>query len=469
MTMNVHQRIAPYFLLTAIACGPKQMVNKGDVHLADNRPDAAAQYYQRALDKDPSHIAALRGLAASHLAKEQPIRAIIPAQRAVKAGDRAAVRLLSRALLTTGRAEEALKTVQKGLDERPDNPAYRRLKVEALIAIGEYDDAADTADETLLDISDIKARTLHTWALSRAGRIDSANAMAAETAAMAADNASAQALCAYVFWLAGRQADFDRAHKLARALLPASPAEAIRYAKWLAEEGNKEGAIRSLSGTRAAYPTSGKVAFQIGILYADRRAWGDAIRELSAALKLAPYADESTISGVQRMKTGDSLVESQRRLETELIAQRLGDSYSALGQHGNAAQAWTVAASSTTKPTAAAFLTVARAWKKAGNIDAMGRAAQQATGVDSSNPEAHHILAQAFDGAGNIEWAIRHARKSWELNPEQADVVIFLGGLYENRGEKRIARELYRDALRRHPSDARIYAAFERVGGTRRR
>jgi Tfp pilus assembly protein PilF len=85
------------------------------------------------------------------------------------------------------------------------------------------------------------------------------------------------------------------------------------------------------------------------------------------------------------------------------------------------------------------------------------------------NPEAHLLLARAYDGANNLEWSIRHAQKSWELDPSQAMVVIFLGELYERRGEKRMARELYRDALRRHPSDARIYAAFERVGGSRRR
>ena len=467
--MHIHQRIAPLFFLAATACGPKQMVKKGDGHLAEQRPDAAAQFYQRALDKDPTHVDALRGLAAAHLSRKQPVRAVIPAQRAVKAGDRESVRLLGRALLATGRAEEALKAVDKGLEKLPDNPAYRRLKVEALIANGQYADAADTADESLLDNSEIKARTLHTWALSRAGRIDSANAMAAETAAMATDSGNAQALCAYVFWLANRQADFDRAHKLARALLPATPSEAIRAASWMAEEGNVEGAIRSLAGTRAAYPTSGKVAAELGILYAERKSWGDAIRELNAALKLPPYASASTVSGVQRMKTGDALVESQRRIEAEKIANRLGDAFAALGQHGNAAQAWQVAVSNSTKPTAKAYLTVARAWERAGNVDAMGLAAQSASDLDPANPVAHHFLARAFDGAGNIEWAIRHARKSWELNPEQAEVVIFLGGLYESRGEKRVARELYRDALRRHPSDSRIYAAFERVGGTRRR
>jgi len=467
--MNTCKPILTLTITLLFGCGPKKMIAKGDAHLGENRPDAAAQYFQRALDKDPGHVDALRGIAEAHLARQQPVRAIIPAQRAVKAGDRSSVRILTKALLLTGRSEEALKTINKGLEKLPENPAYRRLKIEALIANGQYEDAALSADETLLDNSDIKARTLHTWALIRAGRIDDATAMAAETAAMSADNGAAQGLCAYVFWLANRKTDFDRAHRLSRALLPASPSDALRHAKWLEDEGYKEGAIRALAGTRSAYPTSGRVAAQLGLLFAERESWANAVRELNAALKLAPYVSASTVSGVQKMKTGDSLVESHRRVEAQKIANRLGDAYNALGKNDQAAQAWMFAVQQSAKPTASDFLSVARAWEKAGNIDSMGLAAQKASDLEPSNAEAHHLLARAFDGSGNTEWAIRHARKSWELNPEKAEVIILLGSLYESRGEKRVARELYRDALRRHPSDARIYAAFERVGGNRRR
>ena len=453
----------------SIGCGPKQLVIQGDAHLQENRPDAAAQYFQRALDKDPSLIDALRGIAEAHIAREQPVRAIIPAQRALKAGDSASGVVLAKALLLTGRSDDALKTIQKGLEEKPSNPAYGLLHVEALIALGEYEGAALTADEALIDDASIEARTLHTWALLRAGRIDDAIAMASETAAVSPDNGYVQGLCAYVFWIGNRKADFDRTHKMARALLPASPSDYLRHATWLKDQGHPEGAIRHLAAARASYPSNGKVAAQLGLLFAERRAWNPAVRELNSALLLAPYATESTVSGVQRMNTTDSLVDAKRRMEAQEIANRLGDSYQALGKKSQAALSWQTAVQQSIKPTAADFIKVAEAWEKAGNVDAMGLAAQKASDVDPSSAEAHHLLARAFDGSGNTEWAIRHARKSWELNPQKAEVVIFLGTLYESRGEKRIARELYRDALRRHPSDARLYAAFERVGGTRRR
>ena len=55
----------------------------------------------------------------------------------------------------------------------------------------------------------------------------------------------------------------------------------------------------------------------------------------------------------------------------------------------------------------------------------------------------------------------------WRYN-EDIDIILFLGGMYEERGERRVAREVYRDGMRHHPSDARVFAAFERVGGYRR-
>ena len=467
--MNPFNAALALTFVLSIGCGPQKMVMQGDTHLQENRPDAAAQYYQRALDKDPSLVVALRGIAEAHIAREQPVRAIIPAQRALKAGDAASGVILAKALLLTGRSDEALKAIERGLDTKPIDPAYRLLHIEALLATGEYEDAALTADETLIDNSDIEARTLHTWALIRAGRVQDATAMAAETAALSVDNGFAQGLCAYAFWLGNRKADFDRTHKMARALLPASPSDSLRYAKWLKEEGHVEGAIRHLASARASYPSSGTVAAQLGLLFAERESWKSAVRELSAALTLAPYATESTVSGVQRMNTTDSMVDAKRRVEAQQVANRLGDSYQAIGKKSQAAQSWQIAVQQSIQPVAADFIKVAKAWEKAGNVDAMGLAAQKASEIDPSSAEAHHLLARAFDGSGNTEWAIRHARRSWELNPETAEVVIFLGSLYESRGEKRVARELYRDALRRHPSDARLYAAFERVGGTRRR
>jgi tetratricopeptide (TPR) repeat protein len=455
--------------ITLWACSPKHNIAKGDAHLHGQRPDAAAQEYQRALDKDPTAVDALRGMAESYIQREQPVRAIMPAQRAVRAGNIPAHRLLARAMLTIGRSADAIKVLEKARKAAPENNAFQQMLVEALIADGQYDTAADTADALLIDMSDPHARTLHAWALSRADRMNDAVAIAADAAAIASDDGQIQAECAAIFWKAKREKSYAQANKMARALLPASPRQALIQAKWLQEQGHTERAIRTVEGLRGAYTTNGKVAATLGLLYAEQSGWSDATRHLGAALTLKPYSNTKTVSGVTRMNSGDNLREGLRRAELIEIAERLGDAYRAMGRHGNAATAWTTATEHTIKPSAEDYIRIAQAWNRAGNIVQMGQNAQTASTMAPQNPEAHLLLARAYDGANNLEWSIRHAQKSWELDPSQAMVVIFLGELYERRGEKRMARELYRDALRRHPSDARIYAAFERVGGSRRR
>lgn len=450
------------------ACGPNYHIAKGEEHLAGSRPDAAAQEFQKALDKNPTALAALRGMAAAHIDRDQPVRAIIPAQRAARAGDIESRRLLSQALLTTGRAEDALKAIKAGREEAPDDASFRMLLVRGLTAVGQYDDAASAADEFLIDLSSPEARALHAWTLSRAGKVDSAVAMAADAVAIAADEAMIQAEAAAIFWKGGRKDDFEQANKMARALLPASPRQELQRAKWHAEQGDTETAIRRLEALRGAYTKDGVLAARLGLLYAERGAWKDSARHLSAALRLKPYAEDAPVSGVQLMKTGDSMKEKSRRSEHIEVAETLGVAFTALGKHRNAAAAWQVAVDRTARPTASDYIRVARAWQMGNDVDGMGRSAQLATEQDPSNAEAHFLLAQAYEAANNIEWAIRHGQRAWELSPDKPEVVVFVGKLYEGRGDKRMARELYRDALRQHPSDARIYSAFERVGGARR-
>jgi len=466
-----HRATFPVLALsfTLSGCGVNHLVKKGNDHLDAQRPDSAAAEYQRALDKAPSHTGALRGMAASYLARKQPMRAILPAQRAAKAGDMESKKLLVRALLTTGRSEDALRNASAGAQAEPADSEFQMLVIEAMIASGDFTGAADFADEKLTEIATAEARSLHTWALLRAGRMDPAVAMAVEATALAPEDAGIQSLAATVFRQGQRKDDFNRAHKMARALLPASPRDQLRDAAWRAEQGDKEGAIRELAALQGAYPNHGRVSAQLGLLYAERKAWPESISALSSALQSPPYKQQSTVSGVRKMKTGDITKEVQRRSEVVDIANRLGDAYTAAGRHAEAAQAWGTALARSNQPSSNGYLRVANSWEKANNVDEMGKAAQRATELDPTNAGAHFVLARAFEQSNNIEWAIRHSQRAWTLDPEQSAVALFLGTLYESRGERRVAREIYRDALRRHPSDAMLYAAFERVGGTRRR
>ena len=96
------------------------------------------------------------------------------------------------------------------------------------------------------------------------------------------------------------------------------------------------------------------------------------------------------------------------------------------------------------------------------DVDGMGRSAQMAAERDPER-RGYFLLAQAYEAANNIEWAIRHGQRAWALGPDKPEVVVFVGKLYEERGDKRMARELYE--MNAIPL-MWIYSAFERVGGS---
>ena len=202
------QALLAFCTVALQACGPNYHIAKGQDHLAGSRPDAAAQEFQRALDKDPTAVAALLGMAAAHMERDQPVRAIIPAQRAARSGDLEGRRLLAKALLTTGRAEDALKSIKVGREAVPDDPNFRMLMVRGLTAAGKHDDAAAAADELLIDLGSSDARALHAWTLSRANQVDAAVAMAADAVAIASDQGMIQAEAASIFRKGKRKDDF---------------------------------------------------------------------------------------------------------------------------------------------------------------------------------------------------------------------------------------------------------------------
>ena len=78
--------------------------------------------------------------------------------------------------------------------------------------------------------------------------------MAADAVAIAADEAMIQAEAAAIFWKGRRKDDFEQANKTARALLPASPRQEMHRAKWHAEQGDTETAIRRLEALEARTP-----------------------------------------------------------------------------------------------------------------------------------------------------------------------------------------------------------------------
>ena len=448
--------------LVAVACGPQRWVKKGADELSQNHPNAAARAYERALQKDPSLPAALRGLAASHLAREEPVRAVLPAQRAVRAGDEEAVAILAEALIQTGRAKDALTALDKALANNPGHHAWLRLSVEAHLSSGDQASAAKQSDK-LIGVERASAQAMRGWALVRAGQNTAAADTAAKLVALAPQSARYQAEAAAIFRETGQAGPLAVARDIARSNLPSSPADFLKDAKYRASNGDLEGALRRLSWARALYPLNSEVPRQLGLLCTQVGDWSRAVRELSAALKMPPYAAKRSVHAVVVAHAGDIGRESRRRSAVVEMATKLGESHAQMGQKAQAASAWQLAVDSNPSAKISDYIAVAKAWELAGEIDRMGAMARTASQLAPRDAQAQHAMSRALAASGNLNAAIGYGQRAWDLAPRDIAIAVYLGDLYERRNDKTAARQVYQAALKYNPGDTRLLLGLRRA------
>ncbi len=460
-------RCPPYLpamlAMLILGCGPQRWVKKGESELADNHPNAAARFFERALAKDPSLPAALRGLAASHLVREEPVRAILPAQQALRAGDEEARALLAASLILTGRPKDAKKTLEEGLAKVPGHHAWLRLNVEATLAAGDVAGAAKVA-EGLANVERPIAQAMRGWALARANRMDEAVAVATHLIGIAPDDPRYQAEAAAIFRQAGQAAAQKMAKDIARGHLASSPSDLLREARYREQGGDIEGAIRRLSWARAIYPRSSEVARRLGMNYSRQGEWKRAARELGEALSMPPFAENRAVHSVEVAHPGDISRESNRRAAVVEMATKLGEAHARMGERRLAAAAWQHAVERNPSATVGDYVEVAKAWELAGDFDRMGAIARAASVLAPRDASAQHAMSRALAASGNLDAAIGYARMAYDLAPKEVSIAVYLADLYERRSDIKAAREVYKSALRHQPGDTRLLRGLQRVG-----
>ncbi len=461
--MRSPHTLAALLTVLALGCGPQRWVKKGDAELSDKHPNAAARAYEKALTKDPSLAAALRGLAASYLLKEEPSRAILPAQRATRAGDQEARALLAEALILTGRPKDAKKTLEDGLSKVPGNHAWLRLHVEATLASGDIKGAVTAADG-LNNVERPSAQAMRGWTLARAGQVEEAAKVASKLVALAPENARYQSEAAAIFMEAKMPEAQKLAKDIARSQLASSPTDYLRDATFRHRGGDYEGAIRRLSWARAIYPRNSEVPRQLGLSYFQQGDYRRATRELAAALSMPPFAENRSVHSIRVAHAGDISRESKRRSLIVEMATRLGEAHSKLGERRLAAAAWQLAVSRNPSATVKDYVEVAKAWELAGDIDRMGAVARTASQLAPRNASAQHAMSRALVASGNLDAAIGYARMAYDLAPREVSIAVYLGDLYERRKDAKAARAIYNSALRHHPGDTRLLLGLQRVG-----
>ena len=440
--------------------GPRHDVRKADAYLIEGRATASVRLYEKALQARPGMPAALVGLARAQLAVGAPEKAVVPAQVALEVGEESARLPLAAALVETGRGKEALPVLGAGPQGR-EAGLWHAVHAEALLAAGDRAGARSAAEAAVSAGEAARGHALLAWVALREGKPEAGD-LARRAALDGAADAAIQGDAAAVLRLVGDAPGARDAASLAQTLLPDGPAAWSAGAARVAAGGDAEGAARRAARLRAVYPEEGLYARDLG------RAWlaaGDNARaavELEAALKLPPFFAGESAVGVMRVdRRSDGWSTAERDAERAAVLGDLVRAREASGDLRAVAQAVQEAAAASTD--AGAWVAVAVAWERAGNLDLAVAAGRRAVELDARRGEGHLALARLYGRTRDANRALGHARAAVELLPNSPDAALVLGNLYLARGEVNEAVKVLGVAVAAHPQDARLRAALERA------
>jgi tetratricopeptide (TPR) repeat protein len=449
-------------LLFLVACGGGgKLVRKGDGYLDRGHYPAAIRTYKDVLDKNPDNLKALVGTARAWISAGHPARALSPARRAASLGSLDARILLVEALVATGRGAEAVEEAERALVSiEEENPKLVRLLAEARVSTGDLEGARKDLQAALEHMHDPELMSFAAYLAFRMGDV----AQAKELIARAADSGIGQeeipaveADAAALFMLFGDDDRYRESLNILKSLVPDAEQRYLERAVTLDEAGSPESSLRLLHWAFALDPEAGRVARHIGLLYHQREAWELSLGFLQRAAKLQPYASRDNALGVRyESKSTGSLSAQQIQTETVELFDAMGDCFYGLNRPLEAAATWEKSIAMSTTSTPADWLRVALVWERAGDMERAAKDALVALDGDSKNGEGQFLLARAYARVGDVDNAIGRARLAWQLLPNNTDVALLLGRLYEKRLDYDAARDAYTQQLARVPTDPRL-------------
>ncbi len=347
----------------------------GDVSLALNRPDRAADRYAAYVALDDQSPRVLYKLGLAHYRAGQPALALPPIRRALALDDRMAEAhyLLGLCLAAQGYPADARKALERAIDLQPAFIAAREALAAAHRSRGRHAEATEQL-EALAALDRTRPVRLIALGLEYADarRTDLAVATLGRAAERFPDSIDVYATLGEV-WLRTALETGDRAalRKSLEALRTAvvrggSSRELALYGRALLASGDTAAALRSLREAASKLPVAPATLVDLATAaerMGDRTTARDALERHVALLAGAP--------------------------PPPAVVRRLGDLSLALGDAPDAVQWWRRAAADTSD--VALLVRLARAESTVGDLDAARRTVARAVAIAPTDPSAMRL------------------------------------------------------------------------------
>lgn len=360
--------------------------------------------------------------------------------------DPSATRLLVELLVRNGHLEQALSEVARALETEPVADDLVPLAGELARRTGSWA-AVEAACRKRLEASpqEVSFRALRGEALFRLGRARDAVGELEIAVAQAPGDPSPRLHLAMAYAAAGR---FSDALSLARGLAieyPDNPTPRVVAAEVLVRQGDLDAAVEALGEALRASAGAGEEAVA-------RR---DEIRRRIASLELARRNVAGARRALDELDRPDDVESLDLRARVALESATFGEARAAartireVGQTGRAAllegeilaregrvgKARERFGEAVRSMGSAAWGEVAEAWRRAGREDQAEQALRRWVEAEPSGAHARFRLGAYLERAGRFPEAEAELRESLRLEPEDPEVLNYLGYSFADRNQ----------------------------------
>lgn len=183
-------------------------------------------------------------------------------------------------------------------------------------------------------------------------------------------------------------------------------------------------------------PNSARIHCNLGLAYAEKGCFEDAVTEFKKAIELNPGFIDSYINlGYTYQKK--KLIEKAEEFFKEAIKVR-PDSY-------------------------LPYYYLANLYNEIGHFSEGIELYKKAINLNEKNPDIYFDLARAYDKNGNTDDAIKTYQKAIELDPLYTDVYLNLGSIFAENGQLDKAKAIWEKGLKYNPYNSDIKQNLEKL------